>query len=312
MIVSATNLKEIESLKYKDYYLIYIRKSTDDDGNQKNTLAGQKNSTLRFAKDKHLKIADVTFSPFCKNGIITEKHSSFKEDELMGFDSNGNVQHKIDRPKFYELVTFLNKKFFKGVIFLSWDRASRNPTDNNILKKLIKNKLDIRFAMTEYDKSSSGALHMDIDSVFSEHHSRVTSEKVSITLSKNREAGLCSYQAPVGYINEGNVDWKPFDPIRAPIVKRFFELASEGWSLNDISKWANEQGFNMPARRDKRSREEMLSEDDDGDINLRPKIHHAIKYTTIQQILRNRFYVGEISIGDDQWIKSNRDRKSVV
>lgn len=299
-------IKEIESGKYSDCYIIYNRKSTDEPNSQQNSLSYQRNENVRFAKKDKLKIADITISRLFTNGIITEKHSSFKEDELMVFDSNGSVQFNIERPKFYKMVEFLNKKLFKGVIFLSWDRASRNPTDSNILKKLKKNGIDLRFSFAKYEDTSSGALHMDIDGMFSEHHSRVTSEKVSLALKKNREAGKCSYTAPVGYLNEGNVDHKPFDPVRAPFVKRFFELADEGWSLADIAKWANEHSFTMPPRRKKRSRAEIeIDEDEENPLDTREKVGHKVLYTTIQPILRNRFYIGYIKGENKEWIVSN-------
>jgi site-specific DNA recombinase len=298
-------LDEIKSGKYKDCYVIYRRKSTDDMENQKNSLDYQLSVNVAFAKRVGLKIANVNLKGLLTDGVMTEKHSSFKEDDVMVFNNDGSVTFAIERPKFYKLVEFLNKKLFKGVIFLSWDRASRNPTDNNVIRKLIKNGVDVRFSSTIYEKNSSGALHMDIDSMFSEHHSRITSEKVSLALTENRGNGLCSYQAPVGYLNEGNVDWKPLDPIRAPFIKRFFELADEGWSLADIAKWANEEGFTMPPRRKRRTKEEKGLDVEDTLEDHREKIAHKVLYTTVQPILRNRFYIGYFLGDNNEWIKSN-------
>lgn len=41
-------LKEILSGKYRDCYLIYNRKSTDDTENQKNSIKYQKSENVRF------------------------------------------------------------------------------------------------------------------------------------------------------------------------------------------------------------------------------------------------------------------------
>ncbi len=65
---------------------------------------------------------------------------------------------------------------------------------------------------------------MDIDGMFAEHHSRVTSEKVSLNIFNQREKGICTYKAPVGYLNIGRMDDKPIDTERAPLIKKFFEL----------------------------------------------------------------------------------------
>src|ERR1017187_6962475 len=99
-------LKEISSGKYKDTYLIYNRKSTDEPENQKNSIKYQKSENVRFAYREHLQIASITLPGFCFDGIISEKHSGFKEDTALVFGEEGTVQYRIDRPKFYRLVQF--------------------------------------------------------------------------------------------------------------------------------------------------------------------------------------------------------------
>lgn len=297
-------IKDILSGKYKDRYLIYNRKSTDDGTNQKNSLSYQKTKNLEYLKEKKLKLTDLTIAGFCKDGIISEKHSAFKEDELMEVKDDGTVQFKVDRPKFHRLVSYLNKKLFKGVIFYCYDRASRNKADGAIIKKLRDGGVDLRFVMADYQKSASGDIHMDVDGMFAQHHSKITSEKVKETLREQRSVGYCTYQAPVGYLNEGNVEYKPFDPARAPIVKRMFELADENWSIIDICKWAIEEGFTMPARRPRRSSEELLADEEDDNEDTREQIKGLPRKTTVQVILRNNFYIGLIKGNDGEYVKS--------
>ncbi len=209
-------LDDIQNGKYRDYYLIYNRKSTDDTENQKNSIKYQKAENARFAFRDNLTIAPITIEGFVTDGIISERHSGFKENSELIFGDGNTVQYRVDRPKFHQLVLFLSKGFFKGVIILCWDRASRNKGDDTIIRKLMKVGVDIRFTLAQYDKTSAGELHMDIDGMFAEHHSRVTREKVTITIRNSRARGLCTNRAPVGYLNEGNIDHKPFDPVRAP------------------------------------------------------------------------------------------------
>jgi site-specific DNA recombinase len=205
---------------YKEYYLIYSRKSTDDIDNQKNSLSYQVSEAIKFAKREHLRIAPLDVTSFCTSGIIKEKHTGFKEDnDSFNINADGTFSYKIERPKFFKLVKDLKDGYFKGVIFLCWDRASRNKNDDSILRKLMKLGVDIRFIQTQYDsKSSAGELHMDVDGMFSQHYSRVISEKVCNQNIKLREEGICTYRAPVGYINSGDPRNKPIDPVRGPIV----------------------------------------------------------------------------------------------
>ena len=167
-------IKEVETGSYFDLYLIYNRKSTDELNNQKNSLKYQKEQNLLFAKGNNLRVANLTIEGFCRDGVIYEKHSAFKQDDLLIFNKDGTVQFSIERPKFQRLVELLNRRLFKGVIFLCWDRASRNPTDDLIIKRLIKMGVDVCFALATYDKTSSGNLHQDVDSMFSIHHSLVS------------------------------------------------------------------------------------------------------------------------------------------
>lgn len=303
--------KDIESGKYRDYYLIYNRKSTDEPDNQKNSLSYQKSENLRFAKRENLPIAPITTATFFNGGVISEKQSAYKQDNGMVLNDDFTVQFNIERPKFHRMSQLLFRRLFKGVVFLCWDRASRNPADDLILKKLQKTGIDIKFVLATYDKTSSGELHQDIDGMFAGHHSRVTSEKVTITGRKNRSDGICTYRAPVGYLNLGTMDNKPFDPERAPILKKIFELADNNWSLADLARFAIEQGFTMSPSRKRRTAHQILLDEENDEPSHVEKVCTLPKYTTIQRILRNRFYTGVIQDVYGNWIPS-KSHKALV
>lgn len=291
--------KEIESGKFREFYLVYNRKSTDEPDNQKNSISYQKSQNLRFAKAERIPLAPITIKSFCADGVISEKHSGFKEDNEITITADGLVQYKIERPKFQKLLIFLSKQLFKGVIVLCWDRVSRNKGDDTVVRKLMKNGLDVRFVFAKYDKTSSGELHMDIDGMFSQHHSRVTSEKVSLTIKHAREKGKCTNRAPIGYLNEGNMDYKPLDPDRAPIIRRLYELyATENWSLSDLARYANEQGLTTVPMRRKRTEEEKLEEEEVDDLLEIPKVSRPISQNHVHRMLTSQFYMGMVPAGD--------------
>ena len=296
-------LKDIATGMYKDFYLVYIRKSTDEPDNQKNSITYQKAENVRFALKEKLPIAPLTLPGFCVDGIISEKHSGFKENNEVSFTKEGLVQYEIDRPKFLQLSQFLSKGYFKGIICLCWDRMSRNKADNTLLGKLMKNGVDVKFVYATYDTTSSGALHMDIDGMFAEHHSRVTSEKVRLATHNLRERGVVTHKAPVGYLNEGNMDHKPFDPIRAPIIKKLFEMYATGdWALSDLTVWANKQGLtSMPSKR-KRTEAEMLAEDGE-EVHIEA-IARSMTLGHVHKILTNPFYTGRTFGNNGEYVKS--------
>jgi hypothetical protein len=138
----------------------------------------------------------------------------------------------------------------------------------------------------------------------------VTREKVTKTTWELRAKGIATFKAPVGYLNQGTSSEKPFDPERAPVIKKIFEMYATGdWSLSDLARWANEQGLTTAPRRRKRTEEELLEEDDDDDIQSHlPKVSRPIRINHLQQILVNRFYTGMVRMREGDWIPSKSHR----
>jgi site-specific DNA recombinase len=109
----------------------------------------------------------------------------------------------------------------------------------------------------------------------------------------------------VGYLNQGQMEHKPTDPERAPIVKKLFEMYATGrWSLIGLTRWAVDQGFTMPPVRRRRTQEEMLAEEeDDARVAIQP-VSRPPTYANIHKVLTNRFYLGEVRGNGGTWIKS--------
>ncbi len=289
-------LRDIEAGKYRDCYLIYNRKSTDDTQNQKNTLPYQRQLNMGYVRLNKLPLAKITIPGFCKDGIIDEAHSAFKEEDEFILLPDGSVQYRILRVKFGRLVELLKSKKIKGVVILCWDRGSRNEHDDMLIKKLMKLGCDIRFVEANYEKTSSGELHMDIDGMFAAHYSRVISEKVKKAHVKLRAERRCLYLSPIGYMDHGS-DNKPLDPVRAPLVRQMFELYGTGkYGFRSLVTWADENGLTKKPSRRKRTSEEILNnvEPESIEKTVRPLDIHDIEH-----ILRNRFYLGEVRLGKD-------------
>lgn len=274
------------------FYIAYTRKSTDDADNQKNSIEYQEQEIRRDLQRQGIEIAPITIEGFCTDGFIVEHHSGFKEDAEFETNADGTVSISVDRPKFLMLVNLLRQKKLKGVISLCWDRFSRNEADDMLTKKLLRQGIDVRFVQAQYDFfSAAGALHADVDGMFSRHYSRTISEKVRNTNRKLRAEGKCIYSPALGYLSEGS-GHKPFDPERAPLIKRIFELYATGeWSIAGLVDWAACNGLTMKPARRRRTPTEKLHGVQLAEI---PKFTRPITASTIWNILRNPFYIGKI------------------
>src|ERR1035437_2949515 len=106
-----TIMKDILSGRYRDSYLIYNRKSTDDTENQKNSIKYQKSEKMLFAFRDNITIAPLTLEGFATDGIVSERHSCFKENLTLTFSEDNMVQYRVDRPKFHQLVQLLSHRY---------------------------------------------------------------------------------------------------------------------------------------------------------------------------------------------------------
>lgn len=274
----------------KNSYLIYTRRSTDDVLNQKNSIEHQVEQCLRYVESNGLTVAAGSVSSFCEEGIIKERHTAFKTSSFE-LRPDGTISYRIERPKFQQLIVLLTRRQIRGAICLCWDRLSRNSHDDAVIKDLIAQGVDVRFVQATYEKSSAGALHMDIDGMFSAHWSRLSGEKIRATNAKLRAEGKCTNRAPVGYLDHGPGD-KPLDPERAPVIKQLFELYATGeWSVAQLTRWALTQGLTTKPMRAKRTRDEIAQ----GSENSHPKVSRPITDKHIEQILHTAFYCGLLS-----------------
>lgn len=294
-------LNQIQTGLYRDWYLLYLRRSLDEPDTQKNSIPFQKEMTSQFAKQAGLQVAPVTLKNFCQDGIISERHSGFLGSNDFQVSADGKVSYTIKRPKFQRLAHFLSKGYFKGVVFLCWDRASRNNGDMVVLQKLVTDGINLQFVWGQYDGTAAGIFHMSIDGAVAENHARSTQEKVRSTLKLKRDQGYCTGLAPIGYLNQGNMDHKPFDPDRASKLRDMFQLCADGmWALSDLAQWADEQGLKtVPARRP-RTQDELLAEEE---VKL-PKVSRPLRVSHIHKILTNRFYTGRVKNSSGIWIPS--------
>lgn len=191
-------------------YFGYVRVSTLKQG-EGVSLAEQKSFIEAYATRNQMEIS----------AWFEEKHSAAK---------NG-------RPVFAEVVRQLKRRKADGVIIHKTDRGTRNYYDWADINALIDNGIEVHFTHEAFDlRSPAGRFSADIHAAQAIHYSRNLSHETKKGIYGLLKQGIFPLQAPVGYLNTGGGKIKDIDPVKAPLVRKAFELyATRKYSLLTLS-----------------------------------------------------------------------------
>ncbi len=211
-------------------YMLYARKSSEDDERQALSIDSQVKEMLMLAKHQGIIIVETR----------TESHSA---------------KYSGQRPVFNQLIDDLRAGMFDGVLTWATDRLSRNAGDLGSIVDLIDNGRlrEIRthgqtFTNTPNDKF----LLMILGS-----QAKLENDNRGINVKRGMktkcELGFRPNMTPIGYINDhysGKGMKQIFiDKKRAPFVAEAFQRVADGASGRDVYNWFKEAG--MTTRKDK-------------------------------------------------------------
>jgi site-specific DNA recombinase len=188
----------------------YTRVSTVKQGEKGVSLQEQKDSIIRYARQRDL--------------IIVRW---FEERETAA---------KQGRPAFMLMLKLLRLRVAEGVIIHKIDRSARNLVDWADVGKLSDAGVAIHFANENVDLATvSGRLSADIQAVVAAHYSRNLREEAKKGIYGRLKQGFYPFRAPIGYLNQGAAKPKVPDSVMAPLVKECFELyGTAQWSLPEL------------------------------------------------------------------------------
>ena len=228
-------------------YFAYIRVSTVRQGQSGTSLTEQKAAIERHAQKFNLQIS-----------------REFAEQETAA---------KLGRPVFLEMIKELRKGKATGVIMHKIDRSARNLKDWAELGELIDKGIEVHFANENLDLySRGGRLSADIQAVVAADYIRNLREEVKKGFYGRLKQGFYPMPAPIGYLDKGAGEAKAVDPLKAPLVKKAFELYATGnYSTRALLKKINSLG-------------------------LRTKSGNEMSLSGMTALLKNQFYLGIIRL----------------
>lgn len=199
-------------------YVLYARKSTEQDEKQALSIESQVKEMMAIAERENLEVVDIR----------REAHSAKDSGQ---------------RPVFKELLEDLRRERFNGIIVWHPDRLSRNAGDLGSLVDLMDQKLlvEIRTYGQSFTNTPSEKFLLMILCSQAKLENDNKSINVKRGLKTRVEMGLWPSPAPTGYLKEKRMDRKCetlVDPERGHVIKKMFDyVAYEKWSGKKIYNW---------------------------------------------------------------------------
>lgn len=228
-------------------YVGYIRVSTARQGERGVSLQEQRDAIIRHAERHQLEISRW-----------------FEERETAA---------KRGRPIFNEMLRLLRTGKAQGVMIHKIDRSARNMKDWAELGELIDKGVEVHFVNESLDLASRGGrLSADIQAVVAADYIRNLREESRKGFYGRIKQGFFPLPAPLGYRDMGKAKAKELDPVKAPLVRRAFELYSTA-------------SFTLEQLRDELS-----------GLGLRNRHGGPVSINGLSTILNNPFYIGFIRL----------------
>lgn len=213
-------------------YGVYVRKSSDSEDRQVQSLVRQTNDLMSVIEKNDLLVAHEPFQ---------ESQSAFK----------------VGRPVFAELVQKTMEGAITGWICWHTNRLSRNPVDAGMVIHLMDQGFlkEIRTYSGVYTNSPSHKLMLAFEFGISKNDSEEKSVIVKSGMRRRYERGYPSGHPPVGFklslspTGSGNSHWE-VDKQRLPLVRKIFRKFLEGNdSLSSITLFSKRIGLKAMDRR---------------------------------------------------------------
>jgi DNA invertase Pin-like site-specific DNA recombinase len=136
---------------------------------------------------------------------------------------------KSGRPIFNAMIRLLKRRQAAGVVMHKIDRSARNFADWSKVGDLADAGIDIHFASESLDfRSRGGRLSADIQAVIAADYIRNLRDEIKKGIYGRLKQGLYPFRAPIGYVDQGGGNAKVPDPVRAPLIRKAFELYGTG------------------------------------------------------------------------------------
>ena len=201
-------------------YILYARKSTEDDDRQVLSIEAQLVELQEYAAKEKLEIV----ASFCEAKTAKEP----------------------GRMKFAEMLSLIERGKADGIISWHPDRLARNSVDGGKIIHFVDRGLirSLKFPTFWFEPTPQGLFMLNIAFGQSKYFVDNLRENVKRGLRQKIRNGVWPGWAPVGYSNNPKTRAINIDHDKAPKVVKMFELYATGkYTLNSLANWCKENGL---------------------------------------------------------------------
>jgi len=198
-------------------YIIYARKSTEEDDRQILSIEAQLVELREFAAKEKLEIV-----------------ASFEE---------AKTAKEPGRVKFAEMLSLIEKGKAEGIISWHPDRLARNSVDGGRIIHFVDRGLikSLKFPTFWFEPTPQGLFMLNIAFGQSKYFVDNLRENVKRGLRQKIRNGAWPGWAPVGYLNNSKTRGVDIDPEKAPKMRKIFELYATGqYTFHALAKWCRD------------------------------------------------------------------------
>ena len=193
------------------------------------------------------------------------------------------VKHYIDRaisaktdnrPQFQQMIKDSERGIFDIIIVWKLDRFAQNRYDSARYKTQLKrNGVKLVSATEVISAGPEGIILESVLEGYAEYYSADLSEKVVRGMTENALKGIYNGGTiPFGYMIDETRHYQP-DPLLTPYVEQTFQKYVDGATMTDLRDWLKAH-------------------------NIKNSMGGEMSYNTIQRMLSNRRYIGELHLRD--------------
>lgn len=208
-------------------YVLYARKSTDDQKRQVRSIPDQISDCEEVTSRLKLNVIKPYF----------RETKSAKKPHI--------------RPVYGKMIEDIKEGKYDAILCWSPDRLARNMLEAGELIDLIDQKIvkDIKFVSTSFTPDPQGLMMLGMSFVLSKQYSDDLSQKITRGVRKSRQEGKTA-TFKYGYVRDEDGYQKP-DKRNFELVKEAWKMRHEGHSLEDIANFMNKSGYGRVVKRTK-------------------------------------------------------------